>query len=867
MKTLVFLSFTIFFSLRLSAIVLDGGINDWKSSQQINLPDNLPPTLANGNAIYAHFSTDTEPTYYLAIATQNSTAINTNTTLWLNTDANLETGYKIWGAYSGAEYFINIHTDGLPYLYRGEPFGEYVAGPLEHSFNSDRSILELALPAALIDSPQYGIKILADINDAIFMPSSYDEGEFNVLNNIEVLPQRTDFSKRVAIVYSKSTKEQFYDSDLPIQKAYSQLYMSVQHQCMMAGIPYDLINEDDLVDMSNIVNYDTLIFPAFSHVPRDILDPIMQTLTHAVYDYGIGLVVAGDMLTNYADGSTINGDAYRNMKKLLGIERVGGGGPVALNLKASDVSHTAMKNYTSAESIYNYTGSRWYSYFDPVSNGVETQRISILATQSVNGDTAGEYNAIVAVKTGGRNVHFSSIAFLGDTNLLWSALQWSVFGDDQAIALKMGRYNNLFVSRNDMDQSQEIDEVKQVDGALYDLLETWKTEYNFVGSYFINIGNNPPDQQTDWDYSAPLYRQYIALGNEIGTHSYTHPHDTNILSTSEIEFEFNQSMNVIASKLNLTWREHNIRSGAVPGMPEGIDTSEEILKHLDYLTGGYSGVGAGYPSAFGYLTPESDKVYFSPNMSFDFTMLEFGIPVFDSNTGTWYPQPLSAEEAQAQWKKEYHTLMNHASQPIIHWPWHDYGPTTSTQNSSNPYSVAMFSETIKMAYQDNAEFITLADAAQRINTFKDAKINVSNINDTIVAEVLSDNVGKFSLDLSLAQNTKIKSVDNWYAYNDKRVFSDQDGGVFTIHTGKSADRLTHIYDLPLRSELLSVVGNGDTLDFTFKGEGSVIIKLKNQRNKYLFKSTSKKIFKRIDKYTVQLTFNSYGEHRVQVVKR
>lgn len=41
-----------------------------------------------------------------------------------------------------------------------------------------------------------------------------------------------------------------------------------------------------------------------------------------------------------------------------------------------------------------------------------------------------------------------------------------------------------------------------------------------------------------------------------------------------------------------------------------------------YLTGGYAGQGAGYPNAFGYLTPTDSKISFAPNTVFDYTLIE-----------------------------------------------------------------------------------------------------------------------------------------------------------------------------------------------------------------------------------------------------
>lgn len=841
-------------------ITLDGMMDDWSATERINLPQDLPPMMAEGDAVYAKFE---NAAYFFAIET-TGTAIGPETTFWLNTDNDKNSGYQVWGSYGGAEYYVNIHSDGQPYLYKGDPLGEFVTGPLPYHLNADHTVLELSVPADLIGSPQEKISLIGDINNVVFFPANYGSGQFSVLNTPIELPARTDFSKRVGIVYSETSKRHFFDSELPIQKAYSQLFMSMQHQCMMAGIPFDLLSEDDLTDISKLVNYDALIFPSFASVPTDKSKAIHDTLYQAAYHYGIGMITAGDWMTNDSDGVSITGDAYRNMKQILGIGRVAGEGPVAITLNAGDTTHPAMKAYTPNETVYDYANNHWYSYYSGVSNSTTSLPVTALATQTVTGSNPGTYDAVLADTTGGRNVHFSSLEFMGDTNLLWSALQWSVYGDDRPVALKMGRKNSLFVSRTDMDQSQEIDEVKQNDGALLPILKHWKRRYDFLGSYFINIGNNPPDQQTDWDYSAPLYKKYIAMGNEIGTHSFTHPHDTNVLTPAGIEFEFKDSMDIISEKLNPTWRGQNIRGGAVPGAPEGTKTSQEIIQYLDYLTGGYSSVGAGYPGAFGYLTPDSDKVYLSPNMSFDFTLIEFGVPVYDENSGQWVPHPLTATEAKQYWVDEYQSLMRHASQPIIHWPWHDYGPTTGSADGA-PYSFEMFDNLISTAYRDHAEFLTSADIAQRIKAFKEAKVSMTQSGTTSTVKVDSANAGKASIEVDLLPGNKIQSVDNWYAYDAKRVFLDKDGGEFTIHQAPNQANVTHISSLPMRADLLSVTGDGNTLDFTFEGEGKVRVHLAKSKRNYRFSGADR--VKRINKHTVDLKFRSFGVHTVSIKPR
>jgi serralysin len=846
-------------------ITIDGDLSDWQPNERINLPLDRPPYLASDEVLYGKYVTAPEPSYVIGLKFSKA-AIANKTTFWLNIDKDAKTGYQVWDQFGGAEYYVEIIDNGenknQPNLYNDKFEWK---GSLIHAYNEDRSVIEFVIPIASMPSASAieQVGMLIDINDTEFLGNYVSGEQFTIVNVTEVLPVRTDFSKRVGIVFSNSTLNNFYHN-----KAYSQLFMSLQHQAMMAGIPFDLLSESDLTDLKKLVNYDALIFPYFANVNKANFEKIADVLYKAVYNYKIGIITAGDFLTNYEkkflindeETSSVEGDSYSNMKRLLGVGRVDGEGPVdSIKLYADDITHLVMNNYTKEEVIYTYK-HHWYNYFE----AVEGQNVNVLASQTVTGTMAGTYKAVIATKTGGRNVHFATIEYLGNENLAWEALQWVIYGDDTPVALKMGRYKSLFVPRNDMDLAMYPKEIPDVHVPLLELLKKWKNDYNFVGSYFIDIGNRPTQGlDTDWNVSAPLYKQYIDMGNEIGTHSWTHPLFTDFLAPKEIEFEFNQSINAIVENMsNNTWRGKTIRGAAVPGAPESEQTAMEIMKYLDYLSGGYSGRGAGYPSAFGYLTPDSKKVYFSPNMSFDFTLIQFGVPVGNPPI----PVPLTADEAILYWQNEYAALMRHANQPIIHWPWHDYGPTVSADPvTGSGYTVEMFDATIAMAFNDFAEFTTSADVAERIETFKNAKLSINKDNGAITAKVDSNNVGKFALEVGLPEGQVIKNVANWYAYNENKVFLDDDGGSFTINLGSTQDIVTHIEYLPMRAKLMSVTGDGSNLNYTFEGEGIVCVKVNGNTEQFNFVGADSVSSNPGE--CVQMKFDQFGMHTASVAAK
>jgi serralysin len=816
-------------------LLLDGNLGDWTAFDRL---DFVPETRRDGYEIYGKYTNDT----YLFALKSEGQPIGLNTTFWLNTDANANTGFKIFGYAGGVEYFVNFNNNGttvVPVLYQIDVNGNTVGEGkvLDFAANADGTAVEFAIPKALLNNISQKIDILVDVNDNTFLPSDYSSSPYTLETN---LPQRTDFSKKVAIVFSETTANNFFD-----KKAYTQLFMSMQYQAMMAGVPFDILTEDDLTDLNKVVNYDALIFPSFRNVQSSKLEAISDTLTQAVYKYNIGIITAGDFLSNDETGAALAGDSYSRMKQLLDVTRTTGGGPVNGTLKAEDITHPMMDKYTVDETIRSYNNIFFNTYGDGISGDGKSP--VTLADFEVG---AQNYNAILATQTGGRNVHFATESFLGDNNLVWQALQWVLYDNKPTVRLNMSRDASIFLSRNDMDQSQENYQVNPDDGSqgiyakMNPIVEKWKNDYNFVGSYYINIGNNPTEgRYTDWNLSRVYYNQLLALGNEIGTHSYTHlldytiPNDTNALTPQQLEFEFNQSKTIIEQQLGI-----KIVGAAVPGQPEGLYVNEELRKYLPYVTGGYSSVGAGYPGAFGFMFPGDDYVYFAPNMSFDFSLIGF--------------KKLTAQQAELIWEQEYKEIIDNAAQPIVLFPWHDYGPTLTEPG----YTEAMYTNFIARAYNDNTEFVTFADLYQRIVTFEQSQLFINQNGNTITAKVASNDVGKFGLNID--SNLPIQSVNNWYAYDKDTVFLPKVGGEFTINLGTTQDDVTHITDLPMRGELLSLTGNGSDLAFSFFGEGKVVIDLKAANgNNYLVEGADSKT---LNGEILELKFNTVKQHNATV---
>jgi Ca2+-binding RTX toxin-like protein len=139
----------------------------------------------------------------------------------------------------------------------------------------------------------------------------------------------------------------------------------------------------------------------------------------------------------------------------------------------------------------------------------------------------------------------------------------------------------------------------------------------------------------------------------------------------------------------------------------------------------------------------------------------------------------------------------------------------------------MFTSFITAADSAGSEFVTLADLAQRIESFEKSSVTSSVAGNVVTATVVSSGAGKFALDIDNLGTQKIASVANWYAYDNDSVFTDRDGGTYTITLGATADEVTHVTSLGDRNELVALTGNGSGLDFTVVGEGKVVVDLKS----------------------------------------
>ncbi|WGD49482.1 VCBS domain-containing protein [Bradyrhizobium sp. CB1650] len=853
-----------------NVITLDGQFADWPAADSVERPGN---TVANYQVDGALINDTTlGKTYVIGIDATDASdqVIGSTTVIYLNTDQNATTGYSPFGSV-GAEYEVKFALDPSddnllkPYLYSVTSNHTETllnnGAPLKFAMSADGKSVELAIPQVLLTptggSAPTSINFAALINGSVGLPADFTAPQYTITDPSTLVP--VDHTvKKVGIVYSATTAALYFGGGAAGQTAYADLFMAAQHQAEAAGVSYDLLTEADLTNVAKLSQYSALIFPSMEDVQSSQVSAIVSALTHVVYDYHVPIITAGNFLTNDQTGAPLPLNSYANMQALLGLT-LGSSGTATYSLTADPTAlanhNPVVSGYTAGQMIGGasgqfagttqgfYTNTGYLTF-----SGYGQTATTVLADINIqNGATVA---GVVQTTTGGTNTHFATTGLLGDSNLLQHAIQNAVFGTTPSLAIDITRMAGIVDSRTDLDQSQFPSDVSPGAGqqgiydALIPILQQWKQQYNFVGSFYANIGDSPAKgETTNWAVSAPYYKAIMAMGSEIGSHSYTHlinPPDpswsenTNTLYVNApanapnwtFAYEFGQSNTLLDQNLGI-----KVAGAAVPGANDTVGTSANILQYYPsgggltgYVNGGWTGVGSGYPNAFGYIDPNhTGSVYIAPNITFDFTEIEY--------------QHKTVAQALADWESLFNQVSANSQTPIVVWPWHDYGATDWDTNGTGGaghgagYTTQMFTNFIAYAFNAGYEFVTSEDLAARIAAQQKASLSETTNGNVITATITPDptapDLGAMALNVTNAATGQvIQNAGNWYAYDSNSIFLPYGGGTFTVTLGTTQDDVTHIDLLPMRADLLSATGDGSNLSFAMTGDGVVDVHVK-----------------------------------------
>ena len=908
------------------SITLDGNFTtgEWPSADLIQNPGNAVP----GYNVYGALVTDATlgKNYVIGIQATNTSdpAVTAGTTIYLNTDQNTATGSNLSFASVGYEYYVQwkVDTTGTaqPYLYTAA--GVQV-GATALSYGVSGGSLEVAIPQSLL-TPVGGtapssINFVADINGSStgYLPGDVASNPQYTITDPSTLVSVNHATKKVAIVYSAETAA-IYDAGATVPNtnppqvipqanlttAYNDLFMTAQHQVEAAGVSYDIITADQLATMtaSQLAQYSALVIPSMQNVQNATqAAQITNVLSQLEYNYHVPIITSGNFITDDATGAPLT-NTYSAMETLLGVTNNPSGngtGTYSVSVDPTATSNPIMAGYTAGALIGGSNGqfdipgtttletpgyyqNAGYSSYSSVSGTPTTTLADINVTTAPGAATTSSLPGVIQTTTGATNTLFSTAGLMGDSNLLQHVVQNTVFGTAPSLAMDTTRFTGIVASRTDMDQSQFPADIQGTGtgNGMYDALMTtlqqWKSQYDFVGSFYTNVGDGSVvntdgsvDNPNSLAAMKPYDDQILQMGSEIGSHSMDHllappsvdasgtavpinpatgvslwSENTNYLYTTSTTnndpndqywtyaYQFGQSNTDINAALGIT-----VAGAAVPGMPDTSATALNILPYYPsangltgYVNGGWTGVGSGSPNAFGYISPtDTSSIYIAPNITFDFTEVQY-----ENKTAT---------QSLADWEAQFNALAANSSNPIIVWPWHDYGATDWNTTTDTPnaglYSTSMYTSFIAYAYNAGYEFVTSEDLAARIAAQQRATITETNpaanqINVTVTPGLATDDLGTMALNVvnggtsSTGAANVIQNAGNWYAYDSNSVFMAKAGvSSVTVTLGATQDDVTHIAYLPMRADLQTVTGDGTNLSYSVTGDGSTVVDLKS----------------------------------------
>jgi hypothetical protein len=643
-------------------------------------------------------------------------------------------------------------------------------------------------------------------------------------------------SSRAALLFSAETQAQFYSD-----KAYAQLYMSMQSQLRQAGLPFDRVQVRELLDVASACRYGLLVVPYLSHVAAGDMWALRKALFLLTQRYGVGLVVAGDLATHeVAAGS----DAYAAMRSALALQPgspsyASGAGETRYVVTTAGASHPALPRTLPAGAAL--PAPSFVQFFEPVpGSSLDVAVLVEVEAMLQPGQPALRRGALHAMQLpaarspfaldGGRLVHVSDLDLLANAgDLAWRAMRWAARSElprgSPGASLQLSRQPALLALRADMDGDAD-----KADAFVGLGLNQWHFLYNAVATLYVGVGG-----AVEGGAGAGAAAVDWAALRSAATYNFSRSNLESELGSLPLQAVNGLAEAAVASAYakTIAWLEGNLTlavTGPETGVAQARDEPETLgaFRAVDRLlqgrhfSGSYSAPGNGYANALGYVDLASDTLYLAPNLLPDSTA------------------------SAALWLAQYGNLTAAAATAVLHCAVRD-----SLFREKGP----AVEDLLKHAFEAGAEFVTDRELRDRLRAFPKVTLAVRPLAgqpdalSVAAAAAPGETLGRMAVMVHQDEAPApalIAGADGWFAYSDSRLFLPRTGGQFTLRLAAAppADRPTHIAKLDMRVELVNVTGDGDQLAFTVQGRGAVGLQLRPRlcaQGLYVWPAPSSKI--------------------------
>ncbi len=576
--------------------------------------------------------------------------------------------------------------------------------------------------------------------------------------------------QRVAVIYSETTDNITETYTVPREIDYINWITSVQHELVMAGIPFEVISQNSLKDMYYIQQYDAMIFPSFRNVLSGDRETIVHNLETAVKFHGIGMLAFGSFMTHDETNAQFS-DIDEPLNRIFNVQESAYSGdnvttqiivndpshPSAWRFTQGDIMITTYNDYYQEFVVFNTSEEHAYPYFV---NDLESGRLASLIIASDNME--------------GRAFFCPNAHYVAETAIGRDALLWLLYGDRAQAGIKMTDKNAIFVARTDADVSFDP-QVTSLGLAEYlDIM----SQHGFKGGWYLPVkhSNTSP---INWVQLKDDYENLLASGHEIGSHSITHPGNMNLLTDSAVLHEMTESKDIIQEELGIF-----ISGFANPGESPVQSRLWKLADRAGYEY--YSPLDDGFTKGLGYIDDKIGAVSLQVNMLADYQLID------DEN--------MTPEEVATVWIDQYDYYYGFGDGIAIVSLWHDY--------HLNQYP-GMFESFVEHVESTDAIGISPAELVQM---FKKWRVQDFSVNFTDDAGGKKMTIKRSSPDVEFAQVTlpPESTISDISGSSNVRNTSDGKSMILTFND----DTIEVIYDAVLWLE---------PIDDTIVTEGSPVI--------------------------------------------
>jgi len=340
--------------------------------------------------------------------------------------------------------------------------------------------------------------------------------------------------KPVALVYSKLQL-----SCMLINETAWTLF-SIEDLVTITGVPYKVYPVDEFIDM-NFNDFSVIILFNTLHMNNSLFDSFYVKLQTYLKEGGNIISIDFPPLMNETEAynETYLNEIF-NAKYATYLDNI------SYNILPGSLP-TLSLSYGPTDVVWSYKKRVDLNSLDVYNTSLNTYTIAVA---NYNGQS---YNLAIATDFGyGKTAIFAAPGYyewIDQTMLLSRTIQWCIFGDLPPVSLLISPGNLTYMFTVDADLSS----IPSITIPAVNRLLNYSLDYRFPFSWGIVTGPHPPGFIPNWTILDPYYERIVELGNELASHSRTHPvwKTISLNDTHRVEWEVGGSKLDIEGNLSV----------------------------------------------------------------------------------------------------------------------------------------------------------------------------------------------------------------------------------------------------------------------------------------------------------------------------